>query len=225
MDRLKSLVTEPTITIEQKQQPRRSIGSFHRFFTTTNHAHFAHVEADDRRFVFFHVSDKRQGDLTYWKQVHQSINDPAVISAMVYDLERYDLTNFDVRQRPRNEAHMDQKLRSLTGFDRYWYEVLQTGDFDPARRATVSNPWQEPCFVATKVLLEGWKEYEKGTRHYSARQEREVHQALKRLCPSAKQDRKTDSGEASRGKQLPALPDARLEFVEFLGGNIDWGEQ
>ena len=224
MDRLKSLVTEPTITIEQKQQPRRSIESFHRFFTTTNHAHFAHVEADDRRFVFFHVSDKRQGDLTYWKQVHQAINDPAVISAMVYDLEQYDLTNFDVRQRPKNEAHMDQKLRSLTGFDRYWYEVLQSGEFGVGAFPDPMGVWSGPCFVSTKGLLSGWKDHEKGQRLYQPRQERDVHQAIRRLCPSASLGRPMKSGKQERGQNLPPLATARLEFAAALGGTVPWDD-
>lgn len=222
MDRLKSLVTEPTITVEQKQQPRRSIDSFHRFFTTTNHAHFAHVEADDRRFVFFHVSDKRQGDAAYWKQVHQAISDQAVISAMVYDLQRYNLTNFDVRQRPKNEAHMDQKLRSLTGFDRYWYEVLQSGDFGTGAFPDPSGDWTGPCFVSTKGLLSGWKDYEKGQRLFQQRQERDVHQAIRRLCPSATLGRTTKTGKQERGQNLPPIATARLEFALALGGTVQW---
>ena len=224
MDRLKSLVTEPTITIEQKQQPRRSIESYHRFFTATNHAHFAHVEPDDRRFVFFHVSDKRQGDLTYWKQVHQAINDPAVISAMVYDLQRYDLANFDVRQRPKNEAHMDQKLRSLTGFDRYWYEVLQSGDFGNGAFPEPTGDWSGPCFVSTQCLLRAWKDHEKGQRLFQPHQERDVHDALDRLCPSAQRDRSTNNRKQKRGRNLPPLATARQEFARALGGTVQWDD-
>jgi len=224
MDRLKSLVTEPTITIEQKQQPRRSIESFHRFFTTTNHAHFAHVEADDRRFVFFHVSDRRQEDAGYWKQVHQAINDPVVISAMVFDLERYDLTNFDVRQCPRNEAHMDQKLRSLTGFDRYWYEVLQSGDFGNGAFPEPTGVWSGPCFVSTKCLLTAWKDNEKGQRLFQPRQERDVHKALDRLCPSAQRRRPTKKGDQKRGRNLPPLATARQEFAAALRGVVQWDD-
>ena len=222
MDRLKSLVTEPTITTEQKNQPRRSIDSYHRFFATTNHEHLAHIEADDRRFVFFHVSDKRQGDGGYWKQLHQAINDPAIISAMVYDLERYDLTDFDVRRRPRNEAHMDQKLRSLTGFDRYWYEVLQSGDFGPGVYPDPTGAWSGSCFISTKGLLSGWKDYERGQRLFQPRQERDLHNALDRLCPSAQRRRPTNKGNQKRGRNLPPLATARLEFAVAMGGTVQW---
>jgi hypothetical protein len=222
LDRLKSMVTEPTVTIEQKYQPRRTIVSYHRFFAASNHKHFAQVEADDRRFAFFQVSEARKGDHAYWDNVHKAIDDPAVIAAMVHEMLSLDLSNFNVRQRPKTEAHMDQRLKSLSGFDRYWFEVLQTGDFNPGSPGEPMEPWQDPRFVSTKTLLEGWKGYEKGARLYTAPQERDVHQALKRLCPSAERDRQTKSKKPERGQQLPSLPDARNEFAQFMGGNIEW---
>lgn len=224
LDRLKSMVTEPTVTIEQKYQPRRTISSYHRFFAASNHKHFAQVEADDRRFAFFQVSEARKGDHAYWDNVHKAIDDPAVIAAMVHEMLSLDLTNFNVRQRPKTEAHMDQRLKSLSGFDRYWFEVLQTGCFWPGGRGEPMEPWEDPRFVSTKTLLAGLKEYEKGTRFYTAPQERDVHQALTRLCPSAERDRQTKSKISERGQQLPSLPDARNEFAQFMGGKIEWLE-
>ena len=222
LDRLKSMVTEPTVTIEQKYQPRRTIRSYHRFFAASNHQHFAQVEADDRRFVFFQVSEDRKGDHAYWDDVHEAIDDPATIAAMVHEMLSLDLSNFNVRQRPKTEAHTDQKLKSLSGFDRYWFEVLQTGGFNPGSPGEPADPWQDARFVSTKTMLEGWKGYEKGTRVYTAPQERDVHDALKRLCPSAVGGRTTVRNCQQRGQQLPALPDARNEFAQFMGGKIKW---
>ena len=62
MDQLKSMITEPTIAIEQKYQPRRTIQFIHRFFAASNHDHFGNIELDDRRFVLLRVSDKRKGN-------------------------------------------------------------------------------------------------------------------------------------------------------------------
>lgn len=222
LDRLKSMVTEPSVTIEQKYQPRRTISSYHRFFAASNHQHFAQVEADDRRFAFFQVSECHKGDHAYWDNVHKAIDDPAVIAAMVHEMLALDISNFNVRQRPKTEAHMDQRLRSLSGFDRYWFEVLQTGDFNPGCSGEPADAWQQARFVSTKKMLEGWKGYERGTRVYTAPQERDVHQALKRLCPSAKRYRQMNRNIPERGQQLPSLPDARNEFAQFMGGKIKW---
>ncbi len=222
MDRLKSSVTERTVTIEQKHQPRRTIDSFHRFFAASNHAHFAQVEADDRRFVFLKVSEERKGNHTYWAEIHSAIADPAVISAMVHDLSGYSLNGFNVRDRPKSEVHADQKLRSLSGFDRYWYEVLQSGSFGSDVYPDPIGEWGAPCFVSTAGLVAGWKEYERGQRQFGARQERDIHSALGRICPTAQKGRKQCSGGQSRGYFLPSLSTARAEFAQAVGIDVDW---
>jgi hypothetical protein len=73
------MITEPNINIEQKYQPARSIGSVHRLFAASNHEHFAHVEMDDRRFVFLRVSDLHMQDTTYFAQLAAAVQDPSQI--------------------------------------------------------------------------------------------------------------------------------------------------
>jgi hypothetical protein len=222
-DRLKSFITESVVTIEQKYQPRRTIRSFHRLFSSSNHAHFAQVDADDRRLVVLRVSDARKGDTAYWSAIHTNIADPAVISAMVHDLQNYHLDRFNVRERPKTKAHVDQKLRSLTGFDRYWHEVLQAGDFGSHVLPEPQGSWSAPCFVTTRGLLAGWNDYERGQRQFGARQERDVRSAMIRLCPMAQQGRRTvTGGRQARGYNLPPLSDARSEFAKAIGDDVDW---
>jgi len=223
MDRLKSFVTEPTVTTEQKNQPRRTIKSFHRFFASSNHAHFAQVDADDRRFVFLKVSSARQGDLPYWEKVHAAVNNPSVIAAAVFDLLSIDLSGFNVRQRPKTKAHLDQKLRSLSGFDRYWYEVLQTGGFFPGTTLEPITPWSDPKFEPTNSTLQrGLEEYQRGQRQFAAPQQRDIHDGIKRLCPSAKPCRQKVGCAQARGYMLPSIATARQEFDLAMGGAVTW---
>ena len=100
LDRLKSLVTEPTIRIEQKYQPSRSIDSVHRFFAATNHDQFAHIEKDDRRFFFLRVSSSHQQDTDYFKRLCDSFNDGQALEGFVAFLLCLDLADFNVRERP-----------------------------------------------------------------------------------------------------------------------------
>lgn len=224
-ERLKSFVSERTVTIEQKFQPRRTIGSFHRFFASSNNAHFAQVDADDRRFMILQVSDALKGNFPYWDEVHKAIADPAIISAMVHDLGSYNVDSFNVRARPKTKAHTDQKIRSLSGFDRYWHEVLQSGRFGPSVYPEPSGEWSAPCFVSTAGLMSGWKDCEKGQRQFGVRQSRDMHGAMKRLCPSAEQHRvKLRTGGHPRGYSLPSLPVARMEFARAMGGEIVWDD-
>jgi hypothetical protein len=224
-ERLKSFVTERQVTIEQKYQPRRNIESFHRMFSSSNHAHFAQVDSDERRFLFMQVSDAYQGDFAYWEDVHAAIANQDVISAMVHDLQSLDLSMFNVRSRPKTRAHTDQKLRSLSGFDRYWFEVLGSGEFDDQTLLDATDPWSHPCFIRTDKLKGGWMSYEKGQRLFGGRQEREMHAAMRRLCPSAKLDRhQTQTYGQKRGYFLPSLTVARAEFAQAIGGEVDWDD-
>lgn len=223
IDRLKSFLTEPAVTIEQKHQPRRTISSYHRFFAASNHSHFAQVDADDRRFVFFRVSKRRHEDFDYWAQLNEALEDPAIISAAVHDLMNYNLTNYNVRQRPKTPELIRQKLKSLSNFDRYWLEVLQTGEFGSGAYPDPTGTWSGPCFLSTESMMDAWKNYERGQRLYAPQQESEIHEALKRLCPSAEPDRKKIRNlPQKRGFQLPALPVARAEFERSVGGAVEW---
>lgn len=196
----------------------------HRFFAASNHAHFAQVDDDDRRFMILRVSDALKGKHDYWDEIHKHIANPAVLSAMVHDLGSYDLSAFNVRARPRTEAHTDQKLRSLSGFDRYWCDVLQSEDFGSGVFTDPSGEWSAPCFVTTKGLLEGWKGYEKGQRQFGAHQERDLHAALKRLCPSSNKGRKLTGGHQPRGYNMPSLSVARIEFARAIGSEVEWDD-
>jgi hypothetical protein len=224
-DRFKSFVTEPSITIEQKYQPRRTITSYHRLFAASNHAHFAQVDTDDRRFVFLRVSESRKGDVAYWDQFHKAVADPAIMAAMVHDLKNYDISDFKPRMRPKTEAHSDQKVRSLSGFDRFWNEVLQVGMIDYGDPIAGPLLLDGDTFISTQRLMGAWQSYERqGGYRFSAPQSRDMHAALARLCPSAKQNRKVDRGCQQRGYNLPPLPLARAEFSDFLGGEVQWSD-
>jgi hypothetical protein len=229
LDRLKSVVTEPRLQIEQKYQPMRSIESVHRFFAASNHDHFAHVERDDRRFYFLRVSNERQQDTVYLDQIVTAIKDPRTIGALVYYLKRKDLSSFNPRAKPKTVEHLAQKLKSLQGFERYWFEVLSAGDF--SGRDDTTQPlhgWNTPTFMPTGLLLELYKEFNKNAQRYQTVQSADVVDAVIRLCKSAQADRQVykpsygATGGQRRGLSLPDLATARQEFEVAMGGEVNW---
>jgi len=224
-DRLKSYVTESHITIEQKHQPRREIESFHRFFAASNHEHFASVELDERRLVFFRVSDKHKEDHAYFDALHAAISDPAVISAMVHDLLALDLSKFNVRQRPKTAEHTKQKLQSLEGFDRYWFEVLHSGDLHVGNPEEFPDLWDDPDFVSTARLRARYQEFYRSFRQFQTLQAQDIRSSLRTFCPSAEYCRKLSGDKQLRGYDLPALKIARQEFEKHLGSKVDWGDE
>jgi len=216
LDKLKSLVTEPTCRIEQKHQPSRTIDSYHRLFAASNHSHFAHVDKDDRRFLFIRLSSVHKQDQTYFDAVNDALDDDNVIAAMMYDLKNLDLSSFNVRKRPLTEEHLSQRLQSLSGFERFWYEVLQSGLFDGYQE------WNEPIFKSSQSLIDKYKEYDKNAGRYNPIQQQHIASTLKAICPSAKAARKKILNKQERGYELPHIDVARKEFEVMLGTSVEW---
>lgn len=218
LDKLKSLITEPTCRIEQKHQPSRTIDSHHRLFAASNHDYFAHVDKDDRRFVFIRLSSVHKQDQLYFNAVNHALDDDAVIAAMMHDLMHLDLTEFNIRKRPQTDEHLNQRLQSLGGFERYWYEVLQSGTFDGYQQ------WDEPQFRSTQILIDKFKEYDKNAGRYNPIQQQQISSTLKAICPSAVASRKKISNKQERGYELPHIDVARKDFEMMLGTSVNWDE-
>lgn len=228
MERLKNMISEPTVRVEQKYQPSRTIDSYHRFFAASNSEHFANIPIDDRRFVFIKVSDRKQQDLIYFDMVHKAINDSATISAFVYDLFAIDLENFQVRQRPITHEHLKQRIQSLDGFERFWLEVLETGKFrvKSTYDSIFNTDWEDPIFIGTQSIMDSYSFYDKNASRYEPLQTQKISSALKKICPSAQNDRTTSSpGNQERGYRLPSISIAKKEFEEAIKTLIDWENQ
>ena len=158
LDRLKSMITEPHCRIEQKYQPSRTIDSYHRFFAASNHNHFAHVEPDDRRFVFLRLSGAKKNDYRYFEAVSKALVDPVALGDFVRQLRDINLTKFNIRKKPNTKEQTLQKLQSLERFPRYWFEVLMTGNF--SGRDEHSNNWIDAPFVSTAALSENYLNFD-----------------------------------------------------------------
>ena len=216
LDRLKSLITEPTCRIEQKHQPSRTIDSYHRLFAASNHNHFAHVDKDDRRFLFIRLSSVHKQDQIYFDAVNDVLENNDAIAAMMYDLVNLDLTGFNVRKRPITEEHLSQRLQSLGGFERYWYEVLQSGFFSSFKY------WAKPEFISSSSLIDKYKEYDKNAGRFNPIQQQQISSTLKIMCPSAIPARKKILNSQERGYDLPNIDIARKEFELMLGTHLEW---
>lgn len=223
IEKLKSLITESRIGIEQKYQPSHSIDSYHRFFAASNNSHFAQIDRDDRRFLFLRVSSKFQGNTEYYKELFNAINDDTTINAMVHKLLQTNLSTYTVTSRPKTKEHLKQKIQSLSGFDRYWYEILCNGNIptlnDPYNIPTQST-W--PIFIPTHQLVANYRNKDKNAERYRTIQTQTIAEKFEKLCPSATQGRHRQHNNQERGYHLPTLDIARREFEVAIGGNVDW---
>lgn len=185
--------------------------SYHRFFLATNSTHLKHTERDDRRDLSLRVSERYKGDHDYWTRVHADVE--ANAGAFLKYLMGVDLTDFNVRQKPATKELLEQKLQSLEGTERWWFDCLVSG---------VVGEWgQWPEFIATRQAIDvmmktpGIRIYERPIAHKFVR-------ALTDLCPNAKQEQRRQDGTRQRGLRLPSLEEARKAFEAWIGAEIEW---
>lgn len=220
-DVLKSLITESTVTVEEKNGPIRTTFSCHRFFAATNAEHFAHIDRDDRRMAYFPVAETYKGNNTYWTKVNQALA-TELPGLMAFLLQR-DLSGFVPHRRPASAALIDQKLRSLVGIPAWWVDVLRTGELLEDRYIATAIEWSGPDFVSTAKLLDTYRHFarNRGPHHREAT-EHELKQQIGKFCPSSLPQRRQTGGKQARGLSLPSLIQARKEFETFIGGPIQW---
>jgi hypothetical protein len=209
-DALKSLATEPQVTVEPKNQPVRQIQSFHRLIIASNAAHVKHTDRDDRRDFMLRVSDRHQGDAAYWTALYDEIDGDGAAAFMHQLLER-DISGVNIRQRPITKALREQKLLSLDAIGEWWLDRLRAGYIrDP------ESGWSD--FEPTDDLRAMIMEHAgvQSGRGFSAQI---IVARLLKMCPSIrKAQRALIPGAARRrGLELPSLEVARKEFEAYIG--------
>ena len=211
-DSLKSLVTEPVILINEKNQPARQINSFHRFFGASNSDFYKATDRDDRRDFVLRVSDAYKGDHDYWIALHNEIKNGG-IEALVRVLLKADLSSFNVREKPHTNELMRQKLKSLSPVQQWWFECLSHGE------VIIGAGW--PTFISTESAIKGVCDMP-GSRASHKPAAIEFAQLLKEFCPSSSKKQVTLDGARQRGFVLPSLKQARVDFANYMGGEMTW---
>ena len=174
--------------------------------------------------MFLRVSDKQQGDHNYFNKLYAAIDDPTQLGAFVHMLASTDISNFNFRAKPNTGELLEQKLQSLSGFSRYWYEVLCTGYIDCAQPNGAFDGWEDSRFVSTGSLSECYKQHQSKSKQYQTAQSTEISTGLRKWCPNSERARKKNDGTTRRGYRLPSLDEARVAFEVAIGGKIDWGD-
>jgi len=77
--KIKGLITDNSLAINQKGIPQYKIRSYHRFITTTNKEEPIHTSNGDRRNLIIRSSDEKKGDFHYFETIHHYLEDVEVI--------------------------------------------------------------------------------------------------------------------------------------------------
>ena len=210
-EKLKNLITEPTINVEAKHQMPRTVNSLHRFFLATNHEHFLKTSKDDRRLFAIPISECHQNDHKYFENLMDAIENTQELNGFVYILSQKDLSQFNVRQRPKTQVHAMQIIQSLHGVDRWVYEILNN-------KKIRYLDWDLNFYISLNDLKEAYCDFDSQAQKYKTVQNEDIKNSFKKLLPQAIPHRTSDS----RGFQMPQINTARLDFERIVGMSVDW---
>jgi hypothetical protein len=124
--RLKSMITEPVISIEAKGKDIIQVASYHRLFVASNEEWAVPLGEGDRRYFVLDCSDRYKGTTGpggFFYEFNQWMEQGGVEAVFDFLLNR-DISQFNPRVFPKTEARIELQMKSLSHSYQFIYEVL-----------------------------------------------------------------------------------------------------
>lgn len=120
--KIKGLITDNSLAINQKGISQYKIKSYHRFITTTNKEEPINSTTGDRRNLIIRSSDEKKGDTKYFETIHNYLEDIEVIRTC-YDYFKsiIGMDKFKDISIPQTEYHTNLKELSKSPIEQ-WLE-------------------------------------------------------------------------------------------------------
>jgi hypothetical protein len=239
---LKTLITEPYLTIEGKYQNAYQAPNCLHVIMASNEDWVVPASLTSRRWLVLDVSPDKTGDHDYFAAIYQELQNGGY-EAMLYDLLNRDLSKSNLRAVPVTDALHEQRQRSIDAATAWRLDCLHRGYVFESKLG-LEDDWQQwHEFLATEVLFASYTRYCRDhheryplTRELfgkfmastGAKQQRKRNQPVGEHMVEAFSDGHTSRvAELVRhphplGYTLGTLADARQAFTEQTGLKIEW---
>ena len=112
-DKLKSIISDLTQTIEPKGKEAYEINNFSRFVMLTNNEWGVRVSNGDRRYVVINVSNHKKGDNDYFNNLVEVVKNEKNIELFFQYVCQLDISEFVIRTIPETQLRNDMKWNNL----------------------------------------------------------------------------------------------------------------
>ncbi|KYN82709.1 hypothetical protein ATY35_05485 [Vibrio cidicii] len=126
--KFRTLITDSTMTIEAKGKDAIEVDSYHRFLMCTNNEWAVPAHQQERRFFVLEVSDCKQQNKEYFRELYADIEEPETIGQLFNFLQHYDISPFNLHKAPMTEALQAQIMESLPSEAEWFRTVLDEGE-------------------------------------------------------------------------------------------------
>jgi phage/plasmid-associated DNA primase len=223
---LKSMVTEPLLTIEEKGVNAYTIKNNIHMIFSTNNDWAVPAGAQERRFFVIDVGDKHMQDRPYFKKIQDQL-DNGGREALLHYLMNYDLSSIDVGVFPKTNALLETKILSMSPIQKFLYAVLSKGNLKP-----YGTGWDDGI-IAKEDLYKTYVQYAQDMKfkHMATQQEFGI-QILKMfpkgtIATDAKIKDPSSSNLSKRKNvyKFPSLEECRKHFSKYLNQEIAWDNE
>ncbi|MCA0937802.1 DUF5906 domain-containing protein [Vibrio alginolyticus] len=125
--KLRTLITESTVTIEAKGKDAIEVDSYHRFMMCTNNDWAVPQTQDERRFFILEVSEDKKQNAEYFSDLYSDIKSDEVMGQFFYFLKNYDIAPFNLHKAPKTDATQQQVMESLPSEGSWLKSLLDNG--------------------------------------------------------------------------------------------------
>lgn len=206
---LKSLITEPQLSFNQKYQAVRCDQNLIHLMIASNESWVIPATADERRFAVYELNDERASDHTYFDPLNKQMKEEGGDEAMLYDLLAMDLEGWrpwvDV---PHSDALRDQIEVGMDNVDDLIETMLDDGKTPKGNYDLPSN------FVNTEIFRRRLQVIEGENRNQNNR----IGNRLRSI--GGKKCKPRIGKERFNGWSLPPLVECRRKF----NPRRDWPE-
>lgn len=135
-DKIKGLVTEPTLMTEAKFKNRAETLNMLKLMFASNHDHAIQVDPKDRRFAVVRLPEGMPpSDSPYWKDLLKVCYSAKGKAAILHAMLSRNVEKFEPEaDRPVTHGYTDQKRASLQADMQYWRQVSEEGTLNPGER-------------------------------------------------------------------------------------------
>lgn len=216
---LKGLITEPTIPIERKGVDLKTVPNMLHVLMASNNDWVVPAGMDERRYFVLKVSDCHAQDHDYFHALTHEMNNGG-LSAMLFDLQTMDISNFNVRVIPQTAGLTEQKIQSLDPLMNWWFQKLQDGELlHGLDWGAVSFPALYDDYIISVQKLGG--NFRRASETSFAMQ---LRKTLPQGWPKSSKVTpiNTPYGKRVNHYEFPSVALCRQQFEKLVGDCLEW---
>jgi hypothetical protein len=211
--KVKDMITGRQHPIEFKGKEVIFVDNHSRMLATGNVDWIVPAGFDARRWLVLIVGDAHQEDHDYFAAIDEEMANGGR-EALLYELLHFDLSGINLRKVPKTTALFEQKEKTFTIDQIWWYDILQRGEL----------PYLESGCESPKHLLHD--DYLRRTERLGRRGERRSSETalgmfLRKMVGPALNPEARDA-KRKRLYRFPPLKDCRARFAELTHHAIEW---